>query len=96
MCLRVNLFQVGCSEQSNKTHNFRKIIFCDVIALELNCKDFYWIQFFYELLKAKVQHVKYTCSFCIELTFDPTTSVIFKAVVLSLPPVFQSWKKLNS
>ena len=25
--LRVNFFQVGCSEQSNKTHNFRKIFF---------------------------------------------------------------------
>ena len=23
----MNFFQVGCSEQSNKTHNFRKIIF---------------------------------------------------------------------
>ena len=25
--LHVNFLQVGCSEQSNKTHNFRKIIF---------------------------------------------------------------------
>ena len=25
--LRVNFFQIGCSEQLNKTHNFRKIIF---------------------------------------------------------------------
>ena len=25
--LQVNLFQIGCSEQLNKTHNFRKIIF---------------------------------------------------------------------
>ena len=25
--LRVNFFQVGCLEQSNKTRNFRKIIF---------------------------------------------------------------------
>ena len=33
------LFQIGCSEQANKTHNFRKII-CDVITLEL-----YWLVF---------------------------------------------------
>ena len=25
--LPVNFFQIGCAEQSNKTHNFRKIIF---------------------------------------------------------------------
>ena len=24
---------IACSEQSNRTHNFRKIIFCDVITL---------------------------------------------------------------
>ena len=30
----VNFFQVGCSEQSNKTHKFQKNHFCDVITLE--------------------------------------------------------------
>ena len=29
------LFQMGCSEQSNKTHNVKKNHFCDVITLEL-------------------------------------------------------------
>ena len=28
--LRVNFFQIDCSEQSNKTHNFRKIIQRDI------------------------------------------------------------------
>ena len=29
------LFSVGCFKQSNKTHNFRKYHFCDVITSEL-------------------------------------------------------------
>ena len=33
--LRVSFCQIGCSKQSNKTHNFRKIFFFDVITLEL-------------------------------------------------------------
>ena len=36
--LHVNFFQIGCSEQSNKTHDFRKIHFCDITTLEL-CRD---------------------------------------------------------
>ena len=32
--LHVNYFQIGCSKQLNKDHNFRKINFFDVIALE--------------------------------------------------------------
>ena len=31
----MNFFQIGCSEQSNKTHNFQKNHFCDIITLEL-------------------------------------------------------------
>ena len=34
--LLVNFFQIGCSEPSNKTHNFRSH-FCDVITLDLYC-----------------------------------------------------------
>ena len=33
--LHVNIFRIFCSEQLNKTHNFRKNHFCDVIILEL-------------------------------------------------------------
>ena len=33
--LSCELFQVGWSEQSNKTHNFRGIIFVDAITLPL-------------------------------------------------------------
>ena len=32
--LRVNCFQIGWSEQMNKTHNFRKIIFVTSSLLE--------------------------------------------------------------
>ena len=33
----MNFFHRGCSEPSNKTHNFKKNHFCDVITLELYC-----------------------------------------------------------
>ena len=33
--LHVSCFQIGCSEQSNKTYNVWKNQFCDVITLEL-------------------------------------------------------------
>ena len=36
--LLVNFFHIGCSEQSNKTHNFRRIIFFYFITLELYCE----------------------------------------------------------
>ena len=37
--LHVNFFQIGCSEQSNETHNFRQIIFVTLYLLysEVSC-----------------------------------------------------------